>query len=265
MTTKPTPRPKSKALVAAPAVVAGIYVRVSTEEQVKEGFGLDAQLTRTNAQAIVKGWEVAPQHLYRDEGISGTLPPEERPGLAALLAAVDSGEITAVIVLGLDRLGRKAKLVLDIVDQITDAGAELVSCKESLDTTTPAGRFVLTIFAALAQLERDNIVERTTSGREERGKKDGEKGGRLPYGYKRTASGIKVDQQLAPIVRRIDRDDNRGMSQTRIAAALNDAGILGPRGGRWYASSVGAILKNRAAYRGGKRGASQARWPTILS
>jgi site-specific DNA recombinase len=263
MTTKQ--RSKSKAPTALPTVVAAIYVRVSTEEQAKEGYGLDAQLTRTQAQAVVKGWEVTPEHLYRDEGISGTLPPEERPGLAALLAAVTAGEVTAVIVLGLDRLGRKAKLVLDIVDQITDAGTELVSCKESLDTTTPAGRFVLTIFAALAQLERDNIVERTTSGRDERGKKDGEKGGRLPYGYKRTAAGIRIDQTLAPIVRRIVRDDKRGLSQTRIAAALNDAGIVGPRGGRWYASSVDEILKNRPAYRGGKRGESAARWPAILS
>src|SRR5687767_10154749 len=133
MTTKPTSR-KSKAPTAAPTVVAAIYLRVSTEEQAREGFGLAAQLTRTQAQAIVKGWEMQPAHIYRDEGISGTLPPEERPGLAALLAAVAAGEVTAVIVLGLDRLGRKAKLVLDIVDQITDAGAELVSCKESLDT-----------------------------------------------------------------------------------------------------------------------------------
>ncbi len=83
------------------------YVRVSTEEQANEGFGLAAQLTRTQAQAIVKGWEVAPQHLYRDEGISGTPPPEDRPGLAALLAAVESAEATVVIVLGLDRLGAR--------------------------------------------------------------------------------------------------------------------------------------------------------------
>jgi Resolvase, N terminal domain len=105
MTTKQPSRSKSKAPATPPAVVAAIYVRVSTEEQANESFGLAAQLTRT--QAIVKGWEVAPQHLYRDEGISGTPPPEDRPGLAALLAAVESAEATVVIVLSLDRLGAR--------------------------------------------------------------------------------------------------------------------------------------------------------------
>lgn len=64
--------------------------------------------------------------------------------------------------LSLDRLDRKTRIVLDPVDHLTAAGAQLVSCKESLDTSTPTGHFVVTPFGALSQLERDRLVERTT-------------------------------------------------------------------------------------------------------
>lgn len=244
-------------------VHVGIYLRVSTEEQAKEGFGLDVQLRRCEAQAIVKGWEFSPDHVYRDEGLSGTLEASERPGLRALLAAVHAGEVTAVIILALDRLGRKSRIILSVVDEITDAGAELVSCKESLDTTTPAGRFVLSIFAALAQLERDNIVERTTGGRNERGKRDGERGGRLPFGYMRTDRGIAIDREAAAVVRQIFRLKRvRKLSLRKIIAQLGDT--PSPRGGTWHPSSVSEILGNESAYRGGLRGESAARWPVIL-
>ena len=178
---------------------AAIYLRVSTEEQVS-GYGLDVQRERCLAMATVKGWAVEPIHIYADEGISGTKDASARPGLAALLAAAEIGNIRAVIVLALDRLGRKTRLVLDLVDTLAASHVQLVSCKESLDTSTPAGAFVLTMFAALAQLERDTIVERTTAGRNARGRKDGEKGGRVPYGYLRTSEGIVIDPERARIV-----------------------------------------------------------------
>lgn len=257
---------KAKKQAKAPVqatIRAGVYLRVSTEEQASEGYGLDVQRRRCRAMAEVKGWSVARE--FADEGLSGTVDERGRPALAALLVAVEAKEIDAVIILALDRLGRKARIILNLVDRITEAGAELVSCKESLDTTTPAGRFVLTIFAALAQLERDNIVERTTGGRDERGKRDGEKGGRLPYGYKRTEHGISIDRERAAIVRAIFRDRERKHHGSQaIAATLNARGLLGPRGGQWYASSILEILKNAAAYRGGPRGESPIPWPRIL-
>jgi site-specific DNA recombinase len=238
-------------------------VRVSTEEQAKEGFGLDVQLRRCEAQAIVKGWEVDSAHVYRDEGLSGTLEASERPGLRALLAAVHAGQVNAVIILALDRLGRKSRIILSVVDEITDAGAELVSCKESLDTTTPAGRFVLSIFAALAQLERDNIVERTTAGRDERGRSDGERGGRLPYGYVRTDRGITIEREAAAVVKQIFKlKRTKKLSLRKIIEQLGEA--PSPRGGAWHPSSVAEILRNEEAYRGGRRGESDARWPILL-
>ena len=244
---------------------SAIYLRVSTEEQVS-GYGLDVQRERCTAMATVKGWTVAPEHIYCDEGISGTKNASGRPGLAALLAAAEHGTIAAVIVLALDRLGRKTTIVLDLVDTLARAGVQLVSCKESLDTSTPAGQFVLTMFAALAQLERDTIVERTTAGRNARGKRDGEKGGRVPYGYQRSAGGVVVEPVAAAVVRQILRWHYAGATYQAIADRLNERGDTPPRGGRvWYRSSIGEIVRNGPIYRGGARGASAVAWPALVS
>ncbi len=239
---------------------AAIYLRVSTTEQSLTGFGLAVQRERCRAMATVKDWAIV--HEYADEGISGTKDEGARPGLAALLQAADAGQIDAVIVLGLDRLGRKTRIVLDLAERLSSRGVSLLSCKESLDTSTPQGQFVLTMFAALAQLERDTIVERTTSGRNERGKQDGERGGRIPYGYRRSEAGITIDHHAAAVVRRIFAAHGGGASYREIAASL--AGLPGPQGGAWGPSSIKTVLDNRAAYDGGQRGASAVCWPAIL-
>lgn len=262
MTTKRTPGQ------ATPR--AAIYLRVSTDEQV-QGYGLDVQEERTRAQITAKGWKFAGR--YADEGISGTKGADDRPQLAALLEAARAGAIEAVVVLALDRLGRKTKLVLDLVDELIAAGVQLVSCKESLDTSTPQGQFVLTMFAALAELERGVIVERTTAGREKRGRRDGDRGGRLPLGYRRPPDEgeVLIDEPTAEIVRRIfrlralkvKRGDPRGNLQA-IADALNADGIPTQRGRQWHPSDVRAVLLREPLYRGSKRGNSPLRWPRLL-
>lgn len=246
---------------------AAIYLRVSTDEQVN-GYGLDVQRTRCEAMAIVKGWNVSA--VYSDEGLSGTLDAGKRPGLKALLQAACAGDVQAVIVLSLDRLARKTLLVLDLVGRLDECGVELVSVKESLDTSTPSGRFALTMFAAIAQLERDTIVARTTDGRNARGKIDGERGGSVPMGYRRERDdtgkvvGLVVVDAEAQTVRAIFAQRAGGASLRTIAAYLNDNGIPARKGGQWYASAVKEVLSNEQEYRGGRRGASDETWPVIL-
>lgn len=86
----------------------------------------------------------------------------ERPKLTALLDKVRPGD--SVTVLSIDRLGRNTKDVLDIVERLERRGVKLVSIREGLDTNTPMGKCVLTILASIAQLERDNILERQYEG-----------------------------------------------------------------------------------------------------
>lgn len=255
-------RTATKTPQPAQATRAAIYMRVSTEEQATSGYGLDVQRERCRAMATVKGWEIVAE--YADEGISGTKDASGRPALAELLGGIDAGLFDAVIVLALDRLGRKTRIVLDLVETLTQASIALVSVKESLDTSSPQGQFVLTMFAALAQLERDNIVQRTTDGRNARGKLDGEKGGRVPFGYKRTDSGIEIVPEHAETVRYILRNKRGGKSLHKIAAELNGRGVASPQGGKWYARTVKIICDNRSAYEGGPRNGSETHWPRII-
>lgn len=244
---------------------AAIYTRVSTDEQAN-AYGLDVQKERCEAQAIAKDWEVVSH--FTDDGISGVKDENDRAGLKALLEAAQRGEFDVVIILALDRLGRKTSIVLDLVEQLKHHEVELVSCKESLDTTSPPGRFVLRMFASLAELERDNIVDRTTAGRNARGRIDGEKGGRLPMGYVRNPDGtisIDPDSTKVEIVQTIFSLRGEGESLRSIANKLNtDQCPTARRAKKWYASSVREVLLNEDAYRGGKRGESEVRWKKIL-
>lgn len=242
-----------------------IYLRVSTKEQALTGYGLDYQLAKCEAQASLKEWEV--YKVYQDKGVSGTAKKiKERLALKAMLKDIENGLIDCVIVYALDRLGRSTKLVLDIVDKITDNNVELLSHKESLDTSTPTGRFVLRMFASLAELERDSIVERTTNGLHQRGKVDGEMGGRLPYGYNRRESGtLTINKKAVPIIRRVfNMRDNKATYQA-IADSLTSEGVITPYGKQvWGKSSIRTIINNRNKYLGGYRGKSTKKWPKIL-
>jgi len=238
-----------------------IYLRVSTTEQAENGFGLDAQREKCMAQAVVNGWDVVQEYV---DDISGTKDEIERPGLAAMLEAVCEGDIDAVIVAALDRLGRSTRLVLRIIDKLDACNAKIASCKESLDTSTPAGRFVMRMFASLAELDRDNIVQRTTEGRDARGRIDGERGGRVPMGYIRTEEGIEIVPVEAKIVCQIFARRKFGATLTLIANELNAQVTKTRRGGEWHASSVRQILMNENKYRGGFRWESEIRWPVIL-
>jgi site-specific DNA recombinase len=238
------------------------YLRVSTEDQARSGLGLEAQQSRCAAMSTVKGWP-APA-FYADEGVSGT--KATRPELDRLVADIHDGKINAVVILSLDRLGRKTRLILDLVEEITEK-AVLVSCKESFDTTTPQGQFVLTIFAAFSQLERDLIGQRTAAALAERSRRDGNGAGRIPYGYLSTpGGGVVVDPEAAAVVRKIYTLRKAGWALRAIADSYaNDNGIPAPRGGvKWHHTTVREILANRSAYAGGTRGTSTLKWPAIL-
>ncbi len=130
------------------------YARVSTDEQAREGVSLDAQVARTRAYAQAKELELL--DVLTDDGISGkTL---ERPALRELIQRCEHGEVGHVVVVKLDRLTRHTRDLLALVDDLFLARhIELHSVAESLDTSTPHGRFVLTLFGGLAQMERELI------------------------------------------------------------------------------------------------------------
>jgi len=223
-----------KTVQTLPAVLRiAAYLRVSTDEQAESGLGIDAQKTQVRAMAVVKGYPAPTE--YVDNGISGTKDVDKRPALHALMTDVAAGRVDVVIIPSLDRLGRKTRIILRLVEELAERSVTLVSCRESFDTSTPTGQFVLTILAGLAQMERDM-----------------------------TAEGILIDDDAVKVVRYIFGCVKRGDSLRAIADKLNAKNIPSPRGGKWFHPSVGEVVANREAYRGGKRGLSSVRWPVVL-
>lgn len=133
------------------------YVRVSTSK--KDDKGEFVQTFDLQRDALIDRGGVQPDHIYEDR-ISGAA--ESRPGLDALLSVVRSGD--SIVVWKLDRLGRNARHLLQIAEDLKERGVALRSVIDGIDTSGSMGGFVLKILAAVAELERETISERVTAG-----------------------------------------------------------------------------------------------------
>jgi len=227
------------------------YCRVSTEEQAREGVSLDAQAERLRAFATAHGYELV--GIETDAGVSGKVAPEARPGMAAALARVRDGDAEGIVALKLDRLSRDTRATLDLVEECDRHGWRLMSVSESLDTGSAAGRLVVTVLAALSQMEREQVAERTTFALEAIGREGRGRSRFTPFGW-RTADGatenaagdrrelVPHDQEQAALARIVELD-HAGDGARRIASALN-ADSSNPRSGKpWTPNSVAAILR----------------------
>jgi site-specific DNA recombinase len=242
----------------------GLYIRVSTQLQAEEGFSLAAQTERLNAYCVAQGWTVTA--TYTDAGISGKTT--DRPAFQAMLEAAQAGQIKRIVAMKLDRVARNVREFLATVDELKDYGCDLVLVKESFDTSTPHGRFALTMFAAMAELEASTITERVMSGKEQNSKEGGYNGARIPLGYSYSNGVFSVIDSEAITVNRIFTLFNAGQSLRSIARTLSESGAQTKAGGKWHPETIAIILRN-CAYAGlsewNNIKAATSEYPAIIS
>jgi len=223
----------------------GIYVRVSTEEQVKEGYSIRGQEQKLKDYARIKDWQI--YDVYIDEGISGK-NITARPEVNRLIADVKKGHVKNVLVFKIDRLTRSTADLIYLIDLFNEHDCTFNSLMESIDTQTASGRMFLKIIGIFAEFERENISERIILGRERKVNEGLTLCSRTAsYGYYR-AEGQKVQtivENEAQVVCEIfDWYVNQNVAITEIARRLNLRGVPTKEDSKWRTNGVRNILKN---------------------
>ncbi len=224
-------------------ISAAGYIRVSTEEQSREGISLEMQAAKIRQYAELNDLDLL--EIVQDAGISGK-SIKARPGIQSLLAMVKARKIDAVIVYKLDRLARNTVQCLEVSQLMDKAGIALHSISEKLDTQSAVGRFFFTLTASLAEMERNLISERTVAALAQK-KANGQKtGGLVPYGFRVEAGRLVPDPSEQRAIARMKELRSEGYSYRRIADALVTEGVLTRKGTPFQQTQIIRILKAAA-------------------
>lgn len=223
-------------------MLAALYLRVSTEDQATEGYSIPSQKERLEAYCKSQGWDV--YDYYIDDGYSGK--DINRPAAQRLLMEAKNKKFDIVLVYRLDRFSRRAVDVLRTVEEMFEPnGIYLKSVTEPFDTSTIAGRLMLSMLVAFAQFERESIAERVKVNMLHKAK-NGEWCGAFssPYGYKNENKILIIIPTEAGIVKRMFQIYHAGNGMRFIAKQLNSEGIRTRRGKPWSNVTVRQILTN---------------------
>jgi len=196
---------------------SAIYTRVSTEDQAKEGFSLDAQLEKLRSYCKARDWEIGGEYI--DDGYSGR--NTKRPAYSKMMKELEKWDI--LLVIKMDRIHRNSKNFMEMMEDLKKNEKEFVSMTESLDTSTAMGRFVMDIIQRIAQLESEQIGERVYFGMEQKARsKGGMLGLNIPYGYNYRNGRLEINKSEEIHVKKIFELYESGMSMSKIANFLND-------------------------------------------
>lgn len=214
------------------------YVRVSTEEQAREGISLDNQKSKIKAYAELNDFELI--EILADEGLSAK--NLNRPGIKKILDMAQNKEIQAIIVYKLDRAFRSTVDALEVTSLLDKGGVGFHSINERLDTKSPLGKFFFTLIAGIAEMERGIIAERTSDALQRKIEK-GEHVGTVPFGYQIEGSELipfLPEQEIIKFARELRE---RGYTFQAIADEFKNRGIKTKRGKvQWYPTSIKNIL-----------------------
>lgn len=214
-----------------------IYLRVSTDIQVEDGYSLRAQ--RASLIEYCKVNEYAISDIYMDEGISAK--DTNRPQLQRLLDDATKGLFDAVLVHKFDRFTRSVKDLYELLGYLKLHSVSFISKQEKFDTSTAMGMAMLGMLGVFAQFERELIGERVRFGMEQKVREGKRPNGAFPYGYDKEGNIVPEEAEIIRLVRHMYMKEQLGFKT--IAMKLIDQGIT-RRGATWRASTVSLTLEN---------------------
>ena len=178
-----------------------IYTRVSTTMQI-DGYSLDAQKARMKAYADFNDYQIVGE--YEDAGKSGK-SIEGRASFCRMMDDIKSGKdgVSYVLVFKLSRFGRNAADVLSALQVMQDFGVNLICVEDGIDSSKDAGKLMISVLSAVAEIERENIRVQTMEGRIQKAREGRWNGGFAPYGYRLVDGVLQINEDEAPAIRTI--------------------------------------------------------------
>ena len=228
---------------------AGIYIRVSTFDQAREGFSLGEQEERLKEFCNFKRYNI--YKVYQDAGISAK--NDKRPAYQEMIEDVKKGNINVIVALKLDRLTRSVYDIEKLMNFVNDYECDIDCMADESNTTTSNGRMVMRIMTSVSQNEIEKCSERTKFGMAG-AIKNGHIPNRTGLGFKRENKKLVPDPLTKDIIVRIFDLYLEGKSHQAIANIYNKEKVLGKT--NWYDSTVQKILSNelyKGDYVNGKR------------
>lgn len=235
-----------------------IYLRVSTEEQAKEGhYGLKVQEDGLRKYCDFKQYSLDDEHIFIDAGLSGSLPIHKRPALNTAMECAERNEFDVLIVYKIDRLFRDLHELLGAEKLLMKYRIELESPSDQIDTSTPMGRFGFQMIGGFAELERGVIRQRMMGGKIRAAKEGKWVTGVPPYGYRvdKQTKTLVVQPEEAEVVQQFyewlvyEKCSLREITKRAVEKNLptpKHKTTKGKKrvGGRWYKRTINRILVN---------------------
>ena len=201
-----------------------VYRRVSTDMQI-DGYSLEAQKDRLKKYADYEGMRIVGE--YCDEGKSGK-SVGGRPDFSRMLNDIRNNKdnVSFVLVFKLSRFGRNAADVLSSLQEMQDYGVNLICVEEGIDSSKGGGKMMISVLSAVAEIERENILEQTMAGRREKAQEGKWNGGFAPYGYELVNGELVIKEEEAEAIRIIfDKYIHTNLGANGVARYLERHGI----------------------------------------